>query len=58
MQAQFIEQFETLKTFEQTAILSSLQQVAEMMQSSSATRSVESDMLLLVTSSENAKPAA
>ena len=58
MQAKFIEQFETLKTFEQTAILSSLQQVAEMMQSSSATRSVESDMLLLVTSSENAKPAA
>jgi len=58
MQAKFIEQFETLKTFEQTAILSSLQQVAEMMQSSSARRSVESDMLLLVTSSENAKPAA
>lgn len=58
MQAKFIEQFETLKTFEQTAILSSLQQVAEMMQSPSATRSVESDMLQLVTSSETAKPAA
>jgi len=58
MQAKFIEQFETLKTFEQTAILSSLQQVAEMMQSPSATLSVESDVLLLVTSSETAKPAA
>jgi len=58
MQAKFIEQFETLKTFEQTAILSSLQQVAEMMQSPSATRSVESDMLQLVTLSETAKPAA
>ena len=58
MQAKFIEQFETLKTFEQTAILSSLQQVAEMMQSPSAMRSVESDMLQLVTSSETAKPAA
>lgn len=32
MQAKFISQFETLKPFEQTAILSTLQHVAEMMQ--------------------------
>lgn len=31
MQSEFVEQFETLKPFEQTAILSSLQRVAEMM---------------------------
>jgi DNA-binding MarR family transcriptional regulator len=58
LQAQFIEQFEGLKTFEQTAILSSLQQVAEMMQTQSASRSGETDVLQLVTSSEVAKPAA
>ncbi|MCG8413135.1 MAG: MarR family transcriptional regulator [Pseudomonadales bacterium] len=32
MQAKFISEFETLKPFEQTAILSTLQHVAEMMQ--------------------------
>lgn len=58
LQAQFIEQFEVLKTFEQTAILSSLQQVAEMMQTQSISRSGETDVLQLVTSSEAAKPAA
>ena len=32
IQSQFVSQFETLKPFEQTALLSSLQRVAEMMQ--------------------------
>lgn len=58
LQTGFIEQFETLQSFEQTAILSSLQRVADMMQPPAKDSPGESGVVQLVPAEQSAKPAA
>ena len=58
LQAQFINEFEVLKPFEQTAILSSLQRVADMMHAPASESAAENDEGKVTSIDVASKPAA